>query len=180
MSFTAAAAGFSELPTIPPGNPRLITVDAENVLTAYGDPTIRYEAMCQLTRWQNRIDMDVAIATNNHDYEYVDSLHQQLRALNIPVFSGLEYANKKTSPEMFLAAASAFEVEPIDCIHVDDQWLSFRGAKMAGFGRGVLVKPYGSTEHKGVKLGRLLDAPIRKTILAVQLVGDFRASGIDA
>ncbi len=41
MAFLEATGDFSELSFFHIGNAELATIDAENVLTPYGDPTIR-------------------------------------------------------------------------------------------------------------------------------------------
>lgn len=80
---------------------------------------------------------------------------------------------------MFIAAADYFKVAPADAAHVDDQFLSLRGARMAGFGRLILAKPVGPNAHKGVKLGRSLDAAARGIIGFSQGVRHFATDGID-
>lgn len=152
----------------------LVTLDAENVLTLYGNPELAPGVFEKIISIQglNRIapggggiegGTPVAIATNNKDRGYIDELASQLPS-GVVVFSGLDFANKKTSPAMFLAAAEHFDVDQATAVHVDDQYLSMRGARMAGFYGGVLVKPYGHSDHKGVKAGRPLDLSARLAI----------------
>ncbi len=157
------------------GNARLITVDAENVITAYGDPTLRKDALDMLRSQPHR---HIAIATNNKNSFFVESL---VRALSphVPVFSGIQYANKKQSPDMFLAAADHFGIPPDEAIHIDDQYLSHRGARQAGFLGGILVRPYGNTEHLGVKLGRVVDSSVRTTKILQATISGFITDGID-
>lgn len=162
---------------------KLITVDAENVITAAGDPTLRPGALEKLEEFGNLgTKPGVAIATNNEDDYFVDGLSQQLPD-SIPVLSGLDYQNKKLGPGMFLGATSLFEASPGDSVHVDDQYLSFRGAREAGYRGGLFVLPYGSTHHKGVKVGRVfIDYPAHMALTFrqdVRALGSFLIDGID-
>lgn len=180
MAFVEGVGDFTRVDAYEFAGASLVTLDAENVLTAYGVPTVRWAAHTAIC---NMLELSrppaIAVATNNHDPEYIAGLREDLPD-GIPIFSGLEYANKKTSPEMFLAAAEHFDVDPTDAIHVDDQWLSFRGAKLAGFRRGLLVKPFGRNHHAGVKVGRLLDVPIRTSLRTGVAIQDFITDGFDA
>ena len=159
---------------------RLITLDAENVMTPYGDPTL-FDGVLDWIRQRQLDKVNVAVATNNKDPEFVGVLREELEDLaeEVPVFSGLVLPNKKKSPGMFIAAADYFEVDPVIAAHVDDQFLSLRGARMAGFGRLVLAKPVGPNAHKGVKLGRSLDAVARGIIGFTQEGRHLATDGID-
>jgi FMN phosphatase YigB (HAD superfamily) len=159
---------------------RLITLDAENVITPYGDPTL-FDGVLDWIRQRQLDKVNVAVATNNKDPEFVAVLEEELEELTtqVPVFSGLNLPSKKKSPGMFIAAADYFEVDPAIAAHVDDQYLSLRGARMAGFGRLILAKPVGPNAHKGVKLGRSLDAAARGIIGFSQGVRHFATDGID-
>ncbi len=177
--FIRAARDFSELSGVDIGNAKLVTIDAENVLTAYGDPEIRPEAMAMLEKLRcHKNPLLLAVATNNKDPQFLLGLEQQLDP-SIPIFAANEFANKKTSPDMFLAAAEYMNIDPLEAIHIDDQLLSFRGARMAQFAGGILVKPFGSNLHIGVRVGRVLDNSVRRVLSIKQSVSDISASGID-
>lgn len=179
MPFLEGANEFTDLTFFDIAGGSLVTIDAENVLTNYGDSTIRDEALVIIDGWRSlRKSPHLAVATNNRDPGYIADLKEQLPD-SVPVLSGIDYESKKTSDEMFLAAAAMFNVNPEEAIHIDDQLLSFRGARMAGYMRGILVKPYGGTSHKGVKLGRALDYPVRTTLNVVQGINVLRTDGID-
>jgi predicted HAD superfamily phosphohydrolase YqeG len=179
MSFLEATGDFCKLTPFD-FNANLVTVDAENVLTDYGNPNIRPEALDLLKQTIGRNCVKIVVATNNKDQDYIDELKDQLFDLEIPVLSGLEYANKKTSADMFLGALAISDgVEPKNALHIDDQLLSFVGARMAGFGRGILVKPYGSNAHRGVKIGRVIDTPLRVGFRTFNAIREFRTDGID-
>jgi FMN phosphatase YigB (HAD superfamily) len=159
---------------------RLITLDAENVMTPYGDPTL-FDGVLDWIKQRQLDKVNVAVATNNKNPEFVGALREELEDLaeEVPVFSGLVLPNKKKSPRMFKAAADHFEVGPAVAAHVDDQFLSLRGARMAGFGKLILAKPVGPNGHKGVKLGRPLDAAARIIIGLKQEAHHFATDGID-
>lgn len=179
MAFLEGANDFTDLTYFDIAGGRLVTIDAENVLTHYSDSTIRDEALVIIDGWESlRNPPRLAVATNNRDIGYIADLKEQLPD-SVPVLSGIDHKSKNTSDEMFLAAAALFGVNPEEAIHIDDQLLSFRGARMAGYMRGILVKPYGGTSHKGVKLGRALDYPVRTTLKVVQGINGFRTDGID-
>lgn len=180
MPFYEAAKSFTDLGGWQIGNPALVTLDAENVLTPYGDPTLLRGVSDRIAELQ-RCGAHVAVATNNKSAAFVDALGAQLTGLSeeVPVFSGIDYANKKTSPDMFLAAARHYDVEPGEAVHVEDQFLSLRGARMAGFGGLVLLGPVGPNGHRGVKAGRLIDVPVRVGITAFQGARRFLRDGID-
>ena len=177
MPFYEAANSFVELGGWQIGNPGIVTLDAENVLTPYGDPTL-FDGVLEKIDELHRGASHVAIATNNKDIDFIAALHRQLPP-EVPVFSGLTCENKKTSPDMFLKAAAHFDVDPSTGVHVEDQFLSLRGARMAGFAGLVIVKPIGPNGHKGVKFGRLIDTPARIGIGAVQGARRLLTDGID-
>lgn len=163
------------------GNARLVTIDAENVITPYGAPELRdgtLEMMQSMIAQGGERGRYLAIATNNKSPDFVETLTGALPA-DIPVFSGLLFENKKRSPEMFQAAADYFNVLAEDAVHIDDQLLSHRGARQAGFLGGVLVRPYGSTKHFGVKAGRYIDTPVRWAVQARSAVTCAMTDGID-
>lgn len=161
------------------GNADLVTIDAENVITLYKDPTLRSGALTMLEQIRDaRPGRRIAIATNNSNGFFVEALTEAL-PVSVPVFSGVEYANKKRSPDMFLAAAEYFGVRPEHALHIDDQLLSHRGARLAGFAGGILVKPYGSTKHFGVKVGRVADTPVRVATRAQAVIGRYITDGLD-
>ena len=182
MSYHLIGAGdILSSPSVYFVNAELVTFDAENVLTDYGDYMLRkgvLEMLEDVTRYNRYASRHVAIATNNRSAEYVDGLVDQLPG-HIPVFSGLQYANKKSSPAMFEAAAEYFGVDPRNCIHVDDQFLSHRGARQAHFAGGLLVRPFGSTDHYGVKAGRIIDQTVRAVARSGQLLRSIVTDGID-
>lgn len=178
MAFLEAAGDFTDL-TASDFNAKLLTLDAENVLTGYGDSRIRDEALNLIvSTLLSEESPYVAVATNNRSRDYVRGLEEQLPP-SVRVLSGLDYENKKTSPEMFLAALALYDVKPNEAMHIDDQLLSFRGAKAAGFKKGILVKPFGSSGHVGVKIGRAIDRPVRVGLLAVDGARNLYRDGID-
>lgn len=161
------AQRFTELGGWQLGSPELVTLDAENVLTPYGSPVLLDGVLDRIAELQRgERGAHVAVATNNKNQAFVDALAGQLTGLEeeVPVFSGIDLPNKKTSPGMFQAAARHFDVNPANAAHVEDQFLSLRGARMAGFGLLVLLKPVGPNAHKGVRFGRPLDAAARLVI----------------
>ena len=160
------------------GNAKLLTVDAENVLTDYGDPALREEAMSILESWQDaKPGRQIAVATNNADRAFIEELTSYLPE-EIIVFSGLKYASKKRSSEMFLAACAEFNVQPGQALHIDDQRLSHRGAKMAGYYGGVLVKPYGKDGHRGVAAFRIVDQISRETNQSINAARSLYRDGL--
>lgn len=181
MPFTRAAGEFQTIGTFEVGNAQLITIDAENVLTPYRDPTIYAESLVVLdglTRAnQGYVQRHLAVATNNQDPDYILELQEQIP--DIKVFSAIKHASKKKSPDMFLAACAEYGIPPARSLHIDDQYLSFNGAKLARFSEGVLVKPTGRNGHSGVKLGRLLDTTLRASLGAKQAVHSYYTDGID-
>lgn len=164
------------------GDAQLVTFDAENVITGAGDPQLRDGAMEMLEGVQAQYVLvddsrdaarrHVAVATNNANPAFVNGLEEQLPS-HIKVVSGLEFASKKKSPEMFLALAGLYNVAPRRCVHVDDQWLSMRGARMAGYSRGVLVSDYGITEHRGVRIFRPVDRIALRLAIARQTLAEL-------
>lgn len=160
--YFAVANDISSISPDQLGNAKLLTVDAENVLTDYGNPILREEALPILESWESmEPGRCLAIATNNTDRDFIEELSGQLPE-EILVFSGLGYASKKKSSEMFLAACEALSEHPSRAVHIDDQRLSHRGAKLAGFAGGVLVKPYGRDGHRGVAAFRIFDQVCRE------------------
>lgn len=159
---------------------KLVTLDAENVMTTYGDPTL-FDGVLDWIEQRQLDDVRVAVATNNKNPEFVAVLEEELEELpdEVPVFSCLTLPNKKQSPGMFIAAADYFGVDPADAAHVDDQFLSLRGARMAGYGRLILARPVGPNGHKGVKLGRPLDAAARGIITLTREARHLATDGID-
>lgn len=174
---------FTELyPMTLPGDIKLITLDAENVLTPYGDPTLFPGVLDQLRTFQEkRYGAHLAVATNNRNEDFLGALDEELADVDecIPIFSAIDNENKKKGPGMFLRATEYFGVDPRHAAHVDDQFLSLRGARMAGFGTLVLARPEGPNGHKGVKLGRPLDATARLVIAASQGLRHLWTDGID-
>lgn len=175
--------GFTDLhPVVLPGDIQLVTLDAENVLTHYGNPALLSGVLDWARELQGgRHSVHLAVATNNRDPKFLHALDVQLRDLEerVPILSAVHHENKKKGPGMFLRAAAYFGVEPQHAAHVDDQVLSLRGARMAGFGALVLARPEGPNGHKGVKIGRPLDATARLAIATSQGLRRLWTDGID-
>ncbi len=177
MRFLSAAGRFDSVSPFDIGNSKLVTIDAENVLTPYHIPEL-FDGTLETIDRIRRPGVDVAVATNNSDMAYLVELKEQLPE-RVKVFGGDKYPNKKVSPGMFHAIRAEYGMGDAEAIHIDDQLLSFLGAKRAGFENGLLVRPTGYSEHKGVKAGRLLDTPVRVGLLAVRFLSELHTDGID-
>lgn len=184
MGFLKAAGKFETLDPYRFSGVGLATIDSENVLTRAGDPTLLPGASRMIKSLLGLSHAPLlAVATNNPYEYYLGELRRQIGDIaqemgfdedRIPVLGGDEYPNKKTNPDMFLAAAEFHGVDPVNARHIDDQLLSFIGARMAGFGGGLLVQPDGPTEHLGVRLFRPVDHAARLALRAVEIPNAVR------
>lgn len=162
---------------------KLLGVDVENVLTDYGNPEVRPEAAAALDNLQNWCGLTAVLVTNNRndvpeysDQGFVDEVQSQVG--NIPAYHQSESLNGKTSPAIFRLAASDAGVNPENAALIDDQFKSYKGLWQASWGLFIWTKPYGEHQHTGVKMGRLLEAPLRKAISVSHVVSDIYRSGL--
>ena len=82
----------------------------------------------------NNLDVPIAIASNGTRKEIIHRLEYSnlTERFGNAIFSGMEVPNPKPAPDVYLAAAKAFDVHPSNCFVVEDSIPGVTAAVRAG------------------------------------------------
>ena|SRR3990167_4737752 len=160
---------------------KLLGVDIENVLTDYGDTTVRPEAIKSLDELRTASDGLTMVLITNHSNQrtperplgFVCEVSVQLS--DMPYMYPGEGYKKKNKPDMFAAVAKTAKIEPKRAAMIDDQYKTVLGLRAAGWGTFFWTRPFGKHQHPRVKAFRVVEsALIRPAMLAKRSMSQWK------
>jgi beta-phosphoglucomutase len=115
-----------------PSNERRKMIEKQEYFYNQNERAVLYPYLIETLDWANQRELKIALVTGSY-FERVDEV---LRSFGIDgYFDAIVTSNDvyqtKPSPEPFLAAANLLEVEPKDCVVIENSPLGIQSAKSA-------------------------------------------------